>query len=856
MIDNPLQTLSQSGLLGVTLDDNAPPAANVIYSSLKNGGGTTPPATTTSLGTIQLAGVLTGTATSPQLAAGSVGASQLAPGAVTSSSIAPGSLPATVLVPNSITSAQLAPGSVTGGPGGTIAANTITNTELAPNAVTNAAIANGAVTYSKMQNISQPALLGNSLAPGGPVSEITMGSGLSLTTVPGTLSIDPVTLPQATSSTFGVIKLGGDLAGTGTTATSPIITAASVTYGLGGKLQNASVGNILLGNSTGASGPVVEVPLTVGGGLQFSGGSLGVNLASITGGSPLSVSAGGTGASTIPVGYLRGNGTSPITSVSTIPASDLTPNLVGSVNGNLPTGPGGNVTVLIGNVTTGTSSTPPVIVPANGSIYVVSGGLPADNGRTYISDGTAWNEVTANQASTDARYVQLAGSTMSASAILTFPATGRVVLNQSSFAATDAVTKNYVDAQVAAGAPDATTSAKGIVQLAGDLTGVATAPLIGSNKVTYAKIQQVSQKALLGNQGPGTANVTEIQLDTTTGIDILAGKLSIDSTNLSVPAATAIKLGGIQLAGDIDPSSATAPIIAPNKITYPKIQQSILPNILLGASTSGSNIGEITLGSSFSLTGNVLDFAPIANAKVLGSSQSGTNVTSLSVGSGLGITGSTLGIDTNSVQYSMLVQAPPSKLIGTPSTGSNPGNYGPITLGPGLSMAGSVLAALAIPQLLPLASTQTAALTNVIQAVRINGLAVNVNAGQRVLLEYHLVLQNSVNARGASVFCLDFSSGDFISGTSLGRVSPANASIGTFQDFTETMNTSLSNLSYGAAQQYTTTDVYQKTVLVDYKNNGGSPVSFSISLGKDTTAAGIYSINCFGPDSSVKYQYF
>ncbi len=96
-IENPLQQLEQSGLAGVTLNDNAAPAANVIYSSLKSGGGGfTPPATTTSLGTIQLAGVLTGIATSPQLAAGSVGASQLAPGAVTASSMPP--VPLQVLV--------------------------------------------------------------------------------------------------------------------------------------------------------------------------------------------------------------------------------------------------------------------------------------------------------------------------------------------------------------------------------------------------------------------------------------------------------------------------------------------------------------------------------------------------------------------------------------------------------------------------------------------------------------------------------------------------------------------------------------------------------------------------------------
>ncbi len=73
---------------------------------------TVAPSTTTSLGTIQLAGVLTGTATSPQLAVGSVGASQLAPGAVTSSSIAPGSISGSSLAPGSVTSSQLATGSV------------------------------------------------------------------------------------------------------------------------------------------------------------------------------------------------------------------------------------------------------------------------------------------------------------------------------------------------------------------------------------------------------------------------------------------------------------------------------------------------------------------------------------------------------------------------------------------------------------------------------------------------------------------------------------------------------------------------------------------------------------------------
>lgn len=44
--------------------------------------------------------------------------------------------------------------------------------------------------------------------------------------------------------------------------------------------------------------------------------------------------------------------------------------------------------------------------------------------------------------------------------------------------ATDAVTKAYVDGLVSAGAPDASTSTKGIVQLTGDLGGTATTPTV------------------------------------------------------------------------------------------------------------------------------------------------------------------------------------------------------------------------------------------------------------------------------------------------------------------------------------------------------------------------------------------
>ncbi len=52
--------------------------------------------------------------------------------------------------------------------------------------------------------------------------------------------------------------------------------------------------------------------------------------------------------------------------------------------------------------------------------------------------------------------------------------------------------KNYVDAAVTAGASDASTNNKGIVQLAGDFTGTALLPLINSNAVTTSKIQDAA----------------------------------------------------------------------------------------------------------------------------------------------------------------------------------------------------------------------------------------------------------------------------------------------------------------------------------------------------------------------------
>jgi hypothetical protein len=126
----------------------------------------------------------------------------------------------------------------------------------------------------------------------------------------------------------------------------------------------------------------------------------------------VAVANGGSGASSLS-GYIIGNGTSPFSTISKIPVTDVT-GAVQKVNGSLP-GSDGNVTMLFGNVTTGILSSMPPSGSTNGNIYIVSGdAIAANNGRTYISDGANWKEVTSNQAATDARYVQLTAAGVSA----------------------------------------------------------------------------------------------------------------------------------------------------------------------------------------------------------------------------------------------------------------------------------------------------------------------------------------------------------------------------------------------------------------------------------------------------------
>jgi hypothetical protein len=317
--------------------------------------------------------------------------------------------------------------------------------------------------------------------------------------------ISNVATPDATNTVKGKLQLAGDLAGTGSSASNPIISNNAISTN---KLADDAVTNAKIG----------EI---------------------------ISVENGGTGSNmTTTAGYVKqATIGANLTTVSTIPVADVT-GAVHSVNGVVPDATG-NVATMLGRVFTGATVDPNLAtsiinaIPAKqqSDIYIVADGNNSNNGRTFIYDGTNWHEVSTDLSTTDARYVNVAGDTMEGNLLI--PTGTKILITDAPLGSTDAVNKAYVDGLITSSStPDATTTDKGKIKLAGDLDGTADLP-----KVTNAA---VIGKVLTGyTAGPGTITASDNILQAIQKLDGNATtKIDGSGTLNFVPKFTASKTLG------------------------------------------------------------------------------------------------------------------------------------------------------------------------------------------------------------------------------------------------------------------------------------------------------------------------
>ncbi len=258
------------------------------------------------------------------------------------------------------------------------------------------------------------------------------------------------------------------------------------------------------------------------------------------------VAKGGTGSATLTSGYVKA-GVSEFTTSATIPVNDVT-GAIKKVNGVSPDANGDLVLTLSLTYTgiyNGGNFSPTVPTRANSNIYIVSSDpTPSNNGRTFIYDGAVWREITANQASTDARYLRLDGGTLVGD--LTVAATKKITITDQPASATDAANKSYVDAAVAGAtiADGSITNAKIVSMATSKLTGTVAIANGGTGASTIA----AAKTNLLLNNVDNTTDVnkpistlTQSALDTKENTANKSINTALGTSDVLFPSQKAVK---------------------------------------------------------------------------------------------------------------------------------------------------------------------------------------------------------------------------------------------------------------------------------------------------------------------------
>jgi hypothetical protein len=160
---------------------------------------------------------------------------------------------------------------------------------------------------------------------------------------------------------------------------------------------------------------------------------------------------------------------------------------------------------------------------------------------------------------------------------------------------------DFVNRKVKEGAPDATTLVKGIVQLAGDLTGTAELPRVASSAIDSNKIASnaVTTAKILD------ANVTTSKI---ADLGVTAAKIANNTITSGQIAANTIT------AGQISNNTITSAQIAGKTITEAQIADNTITNVKIGETISiakgGSGVSTFANGYITKGNGNMLTSVP------------------------------------------------------------------------------------------------------------------------------------------------------------------------------------------------------------------------------------------------------
>jgi hypothetical protein len=517
-----------------------------------------------------------------------------------------------------------------------IADNAVTNTKIADNAVSETKIANGAVSMSKIAPLSIQTLLGNksnsaASAPG----EITIGTGLSLNPTSGVLSASGSggTVSNVSALTLGTT--GTDVSSTvATSSTTPVITlnipsASATARGLittgvqtiaGVKTFNSDliVNGVTVGagpNSTITTNTVLGKNALANSATSDLNTAIGYNVLTVNGATAFGNTGVGTEALKSNTSGQRNTG---------IGESAMRSNTTGSSNTAV-----GEYASRDNSVGSDNTSVGNFALSTNTGSKNTAIGSGANTTSTTLENTTAigyGSTVTASNTiqlgNTDIANVKTSG-TITAGAV-TYPkvdgSNGQVLVTNGSGVATfrtiDGEGASLTDGKILVGNASNVATA---VNVSGDITmtnagvasiaagAVATADLAAA-AVTYAKIQNMNSKTLIGNKSLTAGVPGEITLGSGLALNETTGVLSASGTGGTVSNVSALTFGttGTDVSSTVTNSSST-PVItlniptasatnrgalsAADWTTFNNKQSSIPLKFKSGTSGGGVNIG-------------------------------------------------------------------------------------------------------------------------------------------------------------------------------------------------------------------------------------------------------------------------